>query len=258
MEWITLLGYAAAVLTGIVLGAVGSGGSILALPVLMSVFGVPATEATSYSLFIVGLTATVGAARASQKRELNWSVVFKFGAPMILAVVLARTVILPNVPGQVGGWTRDHIITSLFALIMLAASRALWKKRKEQTGAERPALVVIIQGFATGLLTGLVGAGGGFIIVPALILGLRLSLKEAVGTSLAIIAFNSASGFAADTLRGFVEIDWTLLLRFAGLSIAGLFIGTRLASKLHPQTVKRAFAVLVVLLAIFMLSEVIL
>lgn len=252
MEITVLLGYAAAVLTGFVLGAVGSGGSILAMPVLMYVFGIPATEATSYSLFIVGMTAMTGTFRAQKKSELDWGVALKFGLPMVIAVIIARSLLLPSIPDQLGEFSRDRLLTLLFAVVMLGAARALWKGKKDQATHERPAYLVVLQGFATGLLTGLVGAGGGFIIVPALILGLKLPLRLAVGTSLAIIAFNSALGFATDAVRGFVSIDWTLLLTFAALSIAGLFIGSSVASKLPQRAVKKGFAIMILSIAILM------
>lgn len=255
MDWITLLGYLAAIVTGFVLGAVGSGGSILAMPVLMYVFGIPATTATSYSLFIVGMTATTGTFRAHKKSELDWTVALKFGLPMMIAVITARSLILPNIPTSFGDFSRDRILTILFAIIMLGAARALWKGRKEGEGGERAHWLVVAQGFGTGLLTGLVGAGGGFIIVPALVLGLKLPMRYAVGTSLAIIAANSGFGFATDVISGFVDIDWKLLLTFASLSIVGLFIGSKVASSLPQKTVKRGFAVLVVLLAITMLLK---
>ncbi|TNE26742.1 MAG: sulfite exporter TauE/SafE family protein [Bacteroidetes bacterium] len=253
MDWIELLGYVAAIATGFVLGAVGSGGSIMALPVLMYVFGIPATEATSYSLFIVGMTAITGTLRAQKKGELHIPVAFKFGLPMMLAVILSRSLILPNIPASFGDFSRDRVLTLLFALIMLGAARALWRGRSDSDGSVRPAWLVIAQGFSTGILTGLVGAGGGFIIVPALVLGLKLPMRFAVGTSLAIIAVNSGFGFAADVVRGFVDINWTLLLTFASLSILGLFVGSRVASSLPQKTTKRAFAVLVAVLALIML-----
>lgn len=255
MDWITLLGYVAAIATGFVLGAVGSGGSIMALPVLMYVFGIPTTEATSYSLFIVGMTAITGTIRAQKKGELIISVAVKFGLPMMLAVVLSRSLILPSIPLAIGDFSRDRVITLLFALIMLGAARALWKGRSDSNGSERPAWFVIVQGFGTGLLTGLVGAGGGFIIVPALVLGLKLPMRFAVGTSLAIISVNSGFGFATDVIRGFVDINWGLLLTFAGLSIVGLFIGSRVATALPQKTTKRAFSVLVALMAVIMLTK---
>lgn len=253
MDWIDILGFLAAILTGFILGAVGSGGSILAMPVLLFVFGVPATEATSYSLFIVGITAASGTIRAQRKSELSWPTVLRFGLPMLFAVILSRSVLLPSIPDAIFNIDRDRIITVLFALLMLGAAKALWSGRKSEKSGSRSPWLVILQGFATGILTGLVGAGGGFIIVPALILGLKLPMRLAVGTSLAIIAINSILGFSTDVIQAYIDIDWPLLLSFAGLSIVGLFIGSAVATKLPDRKVKKGFAVMVVLIAIALL-----
>lgn len=255
MDEFQVLGFLAAILTGFVLGAVGSGGSILAMPVLTTVFLVPTTEATSYSLFIVGMTAITGTVRAHLKSELSWATALKFGVPMMIAVILSRFWILPNIPDLWFGVSRDRALIVLFAIVMLGAAQALWKGRSKIHRGKRPTWIVIVQGFATGILTGLVGAGGGFIIVPALVLGLKLPLRLAAGTSLAIIAFNSAFGFGTDLLRGFVEIDWALLLPFAGLSIVGLFLGAPLSSRLPQQLVKKGFSVFIAIIAIYLIYK---
>lgn len=255
MDELQIIGYLAAILTGFVLGAVGSGGSILAMPVLTTVFMVPTTEATSYSLFIVGMTALTGTIRGHRKSELSWPTALKFGAPMMLAVFVSRFWILPSIPDEWFGVSRDRTLILLFAIVMLGAARAMWKGRGKVKSGNRPSWVVIIQGFATGILTGLVGAGGGFIIVPALVLGLKLPMRLATGTSLAIIAVNSAFGFSTDLIKGFVDIDWELLLPFAGLSIIGLFVGAPLASRLPQQTVKKGFSIFIVLIATYLIIK---
>lgn len=255
MDLVQVIGIIAALITGFVLGAVGSGGSILAMPVLMYIFDIPATNATSYSLFIVGMTAITGSVRAYKKGELSIPVALKFGLPMMLAVVLARSILLPNIPTEFYSISRDRALTLLFAFIMLGASRALWKGTATHEGQQRGPLYIILQGFITGIITGLVGAGGGFIIVPALILGLKLPMRFAVGTSLAIIAANSSFGFVTDVLGGFVSIDWGLLLSFATLSIIGLFLGSKVASSLPQHIIKRSFAILVFILSFFMIFK---
>ncbi|KAB2810164.1 sulfite exporter TauE/SafE family protein [Phaeocystidibacter luteus] len=255
MEWTIILAYLAAVFTGFVLGGLGSGGSILAMPILMYLFHIPATEATSYSLFIVGATAFYGTVRAERKSNVRWKVVLSFGLPMLLAVAVARSVILPHIPNDVFGLNRDQVITALFAILMLAASRAMWKGRKSANNGHRPAPVLVLQGVLTGILTGLVGAGGGFIIVPVLVLGLGLSMPVAVGTSLAIIAVNSGVGFGTDMLTGLVEIQWKLIALFTAASAFGLYLGSRVASKLPQAQLKKAFAVMIVIIAVTMLIK---
>ncbi|NVK27323.1 MAG: sulfite exporter TauE/SafE family protein [Flavobacteriia bacterium] len=255
MEWTIILAYLAAVFTGFVLGGLGSGGSILAMPILMYLFGIPATEATSYSLFIVGATALYGTFRAQKKSNVRWKVVLSFGLPMLVAVAVARSVILPNIPSDVFGLNRDQLITALFAVLMLAASRAMWKGRKSETTGHRPAYVLIVQGVLTGILTGLVGAGGGFIIVPVLVLGLGLPMQVAVGTSLAIIAINSGVGFGTDMITGLVEIKWKLIALFTASSAFGLYLGSSVAYKLPQKQLKKAFAIMIVIIATTMLIK---
>lgn len=252
MELLEILGYVAAIFTGFVLGALGSGGSILALPVLMYLFGIEPVEATSYSLFIVGATAVYGTIKNQRKSRVEWKVVLSFGAPMLIAVAVARSFFIPYLPDEILGFSSGQFITLLFAILMLFAAIAMWKGKKEK-GGRRPMVVLILQGFLTGLLTGTVGAGGGFIIVPVLVLGLSLSVKNAVGTSLAIIAVNSMIGFGSDLLVGKISIDWQLILLFTLMSAAGLYLGSRIANKLPQAILKKAFAVMVSLIALSMI-----
>lgn len=248
----TILAYLAAILTGFVLGAVGSGGSILALPILIYLFKIPAIEATSYSLFIVGMTAVYGAFRAQRRNNIRWNVVLAFGLPMLVSVILSRSYILTNIPAEIAGLSRDRIVTILFAIVMLAAARAMWKAKPKEAG-HQPIYLLVFKGLLTGLLTGLVGAGGGFIIVPILVLGMGLSMPVAVGTSLAIIAVNSATGFSTDLIQGTVNLNWQLLIIFTAMSAVGLYIGSSVANKLPQAKLKKAFAAMIVLIAVGMI-----
>lgn len=253
MDLLEVLGYVAAIFTGFVLGSLGSGGSILAMPVLMYLFGIDPIEATSYSLFIVGTTAVYGTVKNQAKGMVQWKVVVSFGAPMLLAVAIARALIIPQLPETILGVSAGRFITILFAVLMLFAAFAMWRGRKEK-GGHRSIWILVVQGVFTGLLTGTVGAGGGFIIVPVLILGLGLDVREAVGTSLAVIAINSAVGFVSDMLVGQMNIDWTIILSFTVLSALGLYIGTKVAGKLPQAILKKAFAVMVSIIAVIMLT----
>lgn len=253
MDLLEVLGYVAAIFTGFVLGSLGSGGSILAMPVLMYLFGIDPIEATSYSLFIVGTTAVYGTVKNQAKGMVQWKVVVSFGAPMLLAVAIARALIIPQLPETILGVSAGRFITILFAVLMLFAAFAMWRGRKEK-GGHRSIWILVVQGVFTGLLTGTVGAGGGFIIVPVLILGLGLDVREAVGTSLAVIAVNSAVGFVSDMLVGQMNIDWTIILSFTALSALGLYIGTKVAGKLPQAILKKAFAVMVSIIAVIMLT----
>lgn len=252
MDLILIGAYLSVILIGFALGAIGSGGSILAFPILIFLFDIPATEATSYSLFMVAVTSVYGTVRAQRRRSVRWDVVFSFGIPMLIAVVLARKYVLPGLPEEILGMDRDRFITVLFALIMLGAARAMWRNRKEEVSG-RARWILIAQGVLTGLLTGLVGAGGGFIIVPVLTVGLGLPMSLAVGTSLAIISINSGLGFATDLISGFIKVKWTMLVIFTVISSFGLYLGSAVSSRLPASTLKKVFGALLVVLALFML-----
>ncbi|RZK66004.1 MAG: sulfite exporter TauE/SafE family protein, partial [Pedobacter sp.] len=233
-----IIGYLASALIGISLGLIGGGGSILTVPVMVYLFGVNPLLDTSYSLFIVGATSSVGAYQSFRNSQVNIKTSLLFGISSITTVFIIRKVLIPRLPSQlftIDGFqiTLNMMTMVLFALLMLAASFSMIKDKKSSV----PNLpthsghtsTLLIYGVGIGFATGLLGAGGGFLLIPTLVILLRLPMKEAVGTSLMIIAMNSLVGFSGDL--GHFKIDWPLLLRLTVIAIAGVFIGIFLSTK---------------------------
>ena len=258
MMWI---GFVAAVLIGITLGLIGGGGSILTVPVLVYLFGLNPFLATTYSLFIVGSTSLIGSISYFKQRFVNLNTVFGFGIPSIIAVLLTRAFILPAIPtviGSLGAFqiTKEVAMLLLFALVMiLAASKMIrGKAPKKQTSVEKNAFTkLIVRGSLVGAVTGLVGAGGGFLIIPALVLMSRLPMKEAIGTSLVIISINSAVGFLASMSQSI--IDWKFLLTLTSFSILGIFLGIALSKRIEGAKLKPAFGWFVLVMGIYILLK---
>lgn len=263
-----LFGYFAASIIGVSLGLIGGGGSILTVPVLVYLFGVDPVLATSYSLFIVGSTALVGAFPKWQNNFVNVKTAFIFGIPSIAAVYMTRKWLVPLIPQEVfsiGGLTvtKPILLLLLFALLMIAASISMIRD-KSGSGSEAevsnsadaitPAvqyLFILLEGAVVGVLTGLVGAGGGFLIIPALVLFAKLPMKEAVGTSLLIIGMKSLLGFTGDI--GHYEMDWHLLFTVTGLAIAGIFAGNALSRRIAGERLKVWFGWFVLFMGVYII-----
>ncbi len=256
-------GYLIAVFIGILLGLVGGGGSILTVPVLVYVFDVHPLDATTYSLFIVGFTSLVGGAKAYTKKLIDFSAVALFGIPSILTIFIARHYILPAIPEHIFNIgslaiTKGLLLMVVFAILMFVAALSMIKKDPhhepaDTTRHQEPNLTLIVPGLLIGLVTGLLGAGGGFLIIPALVLIVGLPMKTAVGTSLMIVAINSIFGFVFSI--GQHQLNWPLLLIFTSLAIAGIFIGSRLSDYLRGETLKQAFGWFVLLMGIYILVK---
>jgi uncharacterized protein len=253
------VGYFASVLIGIFLGLIGGGGSILTVPVLVYLFGIEPVIATAYSLFIVGMTSLVGAVSKFRDGLVNIKTAVIFGIPAMIAVYLSRAVVVPMIPQFVtlGGAviTKAMLLMGLFALLMVFASISLLRDKPElvsESEVKEPQVfqypMILIEGAIIGLLTGLVGAGGGFLIIPALVLFSKLPMKQAIGTSLVIIAAKSLLGFWGDL--GQNRMDWSLLLTISSLAILGVFIGNWLSRKIDGEKLKQAFGIFVLLLGI--------
>lgn len=258
-----LIGYISSILIGISLGLIGSGGSILTVPVLVYMFGVDAVIATSYSLFIVGFTSAVGSVGYFKKGLVNIKTAIVFGAPSIVAVFLTRAYIVPAIPKEVfsvGDFmvTKSILMLLLFAILMIAASYSMIKKNKNTTEEDLGPQkfnypVILVEGAIVGLVTGLVGAGGGFLIIPALVLLSKLPMKEAVGTSLVIIAAKSLIGFFGE--GGDSEINWTLLAMVSAFATVGIFIGIYLSKKIDGAKLKPIFGWFVLLMGIYIIIK---
>ncbi|MBK6731275.1 MAG: sulfite exporter TauE/SafE family protein [Bacteroidetes bacterium] len=257
-----ILGYIGALLVGVTLGLLGAGGSILTVPVLYYLFGVDAELSTAYSLFIVGITALTGAIPNMRKGLVSYKTAIVFAIPSMLAVYITRAYILPGIPDYLftaGDTviTKDIGIVLFFSIIMIAAalSMIIHGKRNPDTIEARLRFnypVIIIEGIVVGVLTGMVGAGGGFLIIPALVLFARLPMKLAIGTSLLIIAFKSLFGFLGDIQSG-QPIDWMFMLLFSAITVAGILLGTYLTNFVDGRKLKGAFGYFVLLMGAYII-----
>lgn len=258
-----IVGYIASILIGVSLGMVGSGGSILTVPVLVYLMGVNPLLATTSSLFIVGITSLVGGIRAYSKRQVDFKAVTEFGIPSILSIFITRHYILPSLPDTIFTIghtiiTKEILLMVVFAILMLAASITMIRSQEpvsnpyqEEKTRHNKVLPLMLLGFSIGIVTGLLGAGGGFLIIPTLVLFLKLPMKTAVGTSLLIIAINSLFGFLF-SLKQF-DFNWTILISFTVLSIAGIFVGSKLADKVSGSSLKKGFGWFVLAMGIYII-----
>lgn len=245
------LGYALALFIGLALGLVGGGGALLAVPVLVYVMGVEPVAATGASLLVVGLSSLVGALGYARRGLVEGKALLFFGLPSVASVALARAWLLPALPEQLAGIDKGHWLMLAFAGLMLLAAWRMLAPGGTVRSEHHP-LRLGLQGLAVGALTGTVGAGGGFLIVPALAMGAGLALNRAVGTSLAIIAINSAMGFLA-SWHGTGLPPAPLLAGFAGAALAGLLLGLRLAPHVAAASLRRGFAVFTAMLGVAVL-----
>ena len=259
----TLLGLLASLVIGLSLGLIGGGGSILTVPVLVYLFSVEPVQATAYSLFIVGLTSAVGAYPKYKEGLVNVKTALIFGAPSIATVFLTRKWVVPNIPAElfsVGSFvlTKSLLLMLLFAILMVAASFSMIRDPKKKSsevkaGSSFNYPLILAEGGVVGLLTGLVGAGGGFLIIPALVLLTGLPMKQAVGTSLLIIAAKSLIGFTGDLSQQ--TIDWTLLMSISAMAVAGIFIGNGLSRKIDGNKLKKGFGWFVLVMGLYILIK---
>lgn len=262
-KFMDLAGYSASVFIGISLGLIGGGGSILTVPVLVYLFSLDAVLATAYSLFIVGSTSVVGSFSYFKKGLVNIRTAVVFGVPSIAAVFLTRAYIVPAIPNEIfsiGNFTvtKSMLLMLLFAVLMIFTSYSMIKKDKSVTD-EAPQKqqfnypLILIEGALVGILTGLVGAGGGFLIIPALVLLSKLPMKEAVGTSLVIIAAKSLIGFFGES--GETIIDWLFLLKVSAFAVIGIFIGMALSKRINAAKLKPAFGWFVLIMGIYIIVK---
>lgn len=265
-SYMEILGYLASIFIGVSLGLIGGGGSILTVPVLVYLFRVDAVLATAYSLFIVGSTSVVGSFRYFQQGLVHVRTAIVFGIPSIVAVYLTRAFLLPAIPErivQVGSWTlsKSVLLMLLFAVLMIAASYSMIKQPAKGSGLGQGAgdsmnfnyPLILLEGSVVGVLTGLVGAGGGFLIIPALVVLSNLPMKQAVGTSLVIIAAKSLLGLFGE--KGLFLMDWGLLLRISGFAIGGIFIGMAMSRRIAGDRLKPAFGWFVLLMGFYIILK---
>ena len=259
---LVIFGYLGAILIGLTLGLIGSGGSILTVPILVYLMGIDPVPATAYSLFIVGLTSLIGSFTYMKRKLISYVTAVVFAAPALVTVFMTRKFIIPALPEHIAtiagfNLTRDIFIMALFAVLMIGASLSMIKdKRTENENREISYnyTMVLLEGVVVGLLAGLVGAGGGFLIIPALVLLVGLPMKKAVGTSLLIIAVNSLIGFTGDIGTN-VNVDWMFLSSFSLLAIAGIFIGSYLTKFIKGTKLKPAFGYFVLMMGVYILGK---
>lgn len=258
-----ILGYIGALLIGVVLGLIGGGGSILTVPVLVYLLAIEPVVATAYSLFIVGSTSLVGAIKNIRKKLVDFRTAIVFAVPAFIAVYSTRKFLVPAIPEEIftmGTFTltKDVAIMIFFAIIMLLASVSMIRGRKDKGSGETEEVsynypLIILEGAVVGVLTGIVGAGGGFLIIPALVLLAKLPMKKAVATSLLIIAIKSLIGFIGDVEN--LEIQWDFLLTFTAISIVGIFIGIWLNKFIPGEKLKKGFGWFVLIMGIYIIIK---
>jgi uncharacterized membrane protein YfcA len=241
-----IFGYFCAVIVGLVLGLLGGGGSILSIPILVYLFNIPPDIAGAYSLFVVGVTSFVGAIPKYKQQLVHLKTGIVFGLPSIISIFITRSVVVPHIPDvlfSVGDYelTKRMLLLGLFAVLMVAASVPMIRGKRDIASSNKKLRItlVILEGILIGFLTGLVGAGGGFLIIPALVFLTGLQFKTAVGTSLFIISINSLSGFLGDAMHH--EMNWPLLLSLTALAIIGILIGNNLSKKMSGIRLRIAF-----------------
>ena len=258
-----IIGYLASIVMGLTLGLIGGGGSILTVPILVYLFDVDPVLSTAYSLFVVGLTSAVGSFSHFKSGNVHVKTAVIFGVPAIAAVFSVRKFIMPIIPDPVftvGSVevSKSLAVLVLFGVLMLLASITMIRKPMEQTeGPEKINYnypLIFIEGIFVGSITGLVGAGGGFLIIPALVLLAGLPMKQAVGTSLVIIAFKSLIGFTGD-LGGELVIDYQFMLIFSIFAIVGIFIGSYLTRFISNEKLKPVFGWFVLVMGVYILVK---
>ncbi|MHA7056271.1 sulfite exporter TauE/SafE family protein [Aquimarina sp. M1] len=262
MGVIEVLGYLGALIIGVVLGLIGGGGSILTVPVFVYLMHINPVTATAYSLFVVGASSLVGGVKNLRKGLVSIRTAIVFSIPAFIAVYATRKFLVPAIPNELFSIveitiTKNIGIMVFFALIMLLASISMIKNRKEPSEKEMTISynypLIILEGFVVGALTGIVGAGGGFLIIPALVLFAKLPMKNAVATSLLIIAIKSLIGFIGDVEN--LDIDWSFLLLFTGISIIGIFIGMYLSNFIDGKKLEKGFGWFVLVMGIYILIK---
>lgn len=263
-----LIGFTFAIVIGVLLGLIGGGGSILTVPVLFYLFHLDTDTASAYSLFIVGTSSLIGVIQKYKEGLVHLKTALIFGVPSILGVLFTRTIIVPSIPNEIftiGSFvlTKSILTMTVFAILMVIASVSMIRNKKEASESLSNEQIfnyplILIEGLVVGILTGFVGAGGGFLIIPALVFLSKLPMKMAIGTSLLIIAAKSLIGFSGDVYvrlhsTSNAEINWNLLLIFTLLAVGGIFIGNNLSKKIDGSKLKIGFGWLVLVMGIYII-----
>ena len=257
-----IAGYIASLFIGVSLGLIGGGGSILTVPVLVYLFGISPTLGISYSLFVVGFTSLVGAFNNYRKGLISFKTALLFGASSITTVFITRKFIIPHVPNvffEIGSFQVTHalFVMVVFGVLMLAASISMIRNKKaaadENSSSKKKPVLLLFYGILIGLVTGFLGAGGGFLLIPALVILMKLPMKEAIGTSLLIISLNSLIGFVGDIGRH--PINWKFLSIITAIAITGVFAGGFFNQRVNAEKLKKGFGWFVLVMGVYILAK---
>lgn len=253
-------GYLASIIIGLSLGLIGGGGSILTIPILVYLFKIDPESATSYSLFIVGTTALSGSYSHYKMGNLQLKSALVFAIPSIISILIIREVIFPQIANtlfSIASYavSKDLLIMIVFSILMITASISMIQKKQTEIIASKTNFTQLtFIGFAVGIVTGFLGAGGGFLIIPALIFFANLEMKQAVGTSLLIISINSIIGFLGDIYIG-IPIDYGFLMIISTIAFIGMLIGTQLSKKINGDKLKPLFGWFVLVMGIYIIIK---
>lgn len=255
-----LLGYFASIIIGLSLGLIGGGGSILTIPILVYLFKIDPENATSYSLFIVGITSLFGCISHYKMGNLKIKSAMYFAIPSIVSILIIREVIFPKIASTIFSIasyevSKDFLIMIVFSVLMMAAAISMIRKTKPVINTPKTNYIQLgIIGFLVGIVTGFLGAGGGFLIIPALLFFANLPMKQAVGTSLLIIFINSSIGFAGDLYID-MPIDYPFLMLISAMALIGMFIGIKLSKKIDGAKLKPIFGWFVLIMGIYIITK---
>lgn len=254
-----IAGYAAAVLIGLSLGLIGGGGSILTVPILIYFFHIEPVAATTYSLFVVGITSSVGAFSHYRKSNVDFKIAMLFGLPSLVAIFIMRKWVMPAIPHHLFNIdqfevTKAALLMLVFAVLMLAASISMIRKKKAIMTGDLPVSYtkLVLQSLLVGIITGFVGVGGGFLIIPSLVLFAGLPMKKAVGTSLMVMTISSLLGVLGDVSRH-VPVNYTFLMIFSVFTITGIVAGSYITKYVNDAKLKPAFGWFVLVMGLFVL-----
>ncbi len=264
MDIIEILGYIGALFVGLVLGLIGGGGSILTVPIMVYLIGLNPIVATGYSLFVVGITSVIGAFQNYKKGYVDIKTAIIFAIPAFIVVYFTRRFVVPRIPDVVFtiadfDVTNNIFIMVFFAIVMLLASFSMIREKKTTVTITEDQKIkfnyplIAVEGTVIGVFAGIVGAGGGFLIIPTLVLLAKQPMKKAVGTSLFVIAVNSLFGFLGDLSN--IDINWTFLLIFTGISILGILLGTYLSKFISGPKLKKGFGYFTLIMAFYIVYK---
>ncbi|MBV6459181.1 MAG: hypothetical protein HONBIEJF_02324 [Fimbriimonadaceae bacterium] len=246
------MAWAAVAVMGVVLGLLGGGGGILTVPILVGLFGMTPIQATGMSLAVVGMVSLAGAAQGVVRGEADLRAALALAVPAMAGAFVARAVLVPLIPEQVGRFKGEDLLLPVFAVILVVVGIRMLTDVREARPARKGALYIGLVGFSIGLLSGCLGAGGGFLIVPALTLAVGLDIRRAIPTSLVVIALQSLAGFAAELQR---ELDWMLLALIIAVAMLGMVVGVLLRQRVDQARLRTAFATLLFLVATWMAAD---